>query len=981
MVINNGVLYSIDAYDIENGNLIIPNNVRAIADNAFKGILDIKSVEIPESVEAIGKHAFSHCDFLTKVHIPKSVKEISDSAFYNCRSLKEITLDDGIEKIGENTFARCPVVNVNIPDSVKDMGSGAFQGCILLKKVKLPKSIDKISAQAFENCRALTQIEIPENVTKLENNAFCECSNLKSIKLPENLSVISENALAGCNFSSIKLPEKLKVIDNAAFTQCSSLKKVIIPEGVERIGKNAFSNCLFLSTVDCPTTLKIIDDHAFSHCTFLANLDLKEGLEFIGENAFEKTYIKNLNIPSTVKEIKQYAFSSCPRLKNAQINGKINNIEANTFSLCDRLETIALPNSLKTIDESAFGDCAKLKTITIPFGVTEIGESAFIGCHKLENVEIPNSVKVIGESAFQECKSLGQISIPSSVETIKKSAFCDCSELENVEFSSGLKNIETKAFSNCTKLRNINLPNTLENIGEYAFIDCDFHKIVIPNSMKRYEKINDISYPYFKELENGCAFSRIELDEYAPMQQTSLDMSLLASHFEDRETLFREQNNESVLKFYNNFVTTLPYEEASNFIKNHNFTFFKILNKRVKFEKDSLCKFIYNIGGVSTPFEENGKTYDYAQKSVEFVRGLFNKKKCGIGLFSSVGLHMETKGFNKEFTDFFMENFDELNAEERNNHGFIAKCYNNFEEVQKTNTNNRGSQRQLKATVQKFKDYFNENKFDNITEETRDIAKTISPYFSDQFSFDNAVSIFEEKKANNIPDQILEVPVVDEPFKTIDEYSNEISKLQVNTLSNLVESSKNQFTFEWVSKNDPKNLILGKLCNCCAHLEGVGYGIVHASIVHPNMQTVIVKDKLSNDIIAKATLYINPDERYGIVNSFQVADRVTSDKYHDVYKKFMQAIKKFADEYNKENPTKTLKQINVGMGFNDLSGQLRSKNRRSLTLFVPVDFGKYGIKEHGQNYSGDSFFEQHIIWTPKKENTFANPDYNPYENS
>ena len=114
MVINNGVLYSIDAYDIENGNLIIPNNVRAIADNAFKGILDIKSVEIPESVEAIGKHAFSHCDFLTKVHIPKSVKEISDSAFYNCRSLKEITLDDGIEKIGENTFARFPVLNVNI---------------------------------------------------------------------------------------------------------------------------------------------------------------------------------------------------------------------------------------------------------------------------------------------------------------------------------------------------------------------------------------------------------------------------------------------------------------------------------------------------------------------------------------------------------------------------------------------------------------------------------------------------------------------------------------------------------------------------------------------------------------------------------------------------------------------------------------------------------------------------------------------------
>ena len=58
--------------------------------------------------------------------------------------------------------------------------------------------------------------------------------------------------------------------------------------------------------------------------------------------------------------------------------------------------------------------------------------------------------------------------------------------------------------------------------------------------------------------------------------------------------------------------------------------------------------------------------------------------------------------------------------------------------------------------------------------------KDISPYFSDQFSFDNAVRIFEEKKANNTPDQILQVPVVDKTFANIDGYADEITKMQLS---------------------------------------------------------------------------------------------------------------------------------------------------------------------------------------------------------
>ena len=47
---------------------------------------------------------------------------------------------------------------------------------------------------------------------------------------------------------------------------------------------------------------------------------------------------------------------------------------------------------------------------------------------------------------------------------------------------------------------------------------------------------------------------------------------------------------------------------------------------------------------------------------------------------------MKLDGFKPEFADFFMENFDELIKIEHSKSGFIARCYNDFEIVQQTNT-------------------------------------------------------------------------------------------------------------------------------------------------------------------------------------------------------------------------------------------------------------------------------------------------------
>ena len=70
--------------------LIIPDNVASIKDNAFYGCISLTSVTIPDGVTSIGNYAFQNCSSLTKISIGRGVNSIGSSAFANCTSLEEV---------------------------------------------------------------------------------------------------------------------------------------------------------------------------------------------------------------------------------------------------------------------------------------------------------------------------------------------------------------------------------------------------------------------------------------------------------------------------------------------------------------------------------------------------------------------------------------------------------------------------------------------------------------------------------------------------------------------------------------------------------------------------------------------------------------------------------------------------------------------------------------------------------------------------
>ncbi|MDY3257863.1 MAG: leucine-rich repeat protein, partial [Ruminococcus callidus] len=72
------------------GNIIIPNSVTSIVDEAFAHCESLKEIKIPDSVTSIGWDTFSYCKELEKITIPNSVTSIDYCAFNGCDNLKDV---------------------------------------------------------------------------------------------------------------------------------------------------------------------------------------------------------------------------------------------------------------------------------------------------------------------------------------------------------------------------------------------------------------------------------------------------------------------------------------------------------------------------------------------------------------------------------------------------------------------------------------------------------------------------------------------------------------------------------------------------------------------------------------------------------------------------------------------------------------------------------------------------------------------------
>ncbi|MDE6692823.1 MAG: leucine-rich repeat domain-containing protein, partial [Muribaculaceae bacterium] len=167
----------------------IPASVTQIANYAFAGCRNMKSLTIPNTITQIGASAFEDCVNLQNITIPESVSAIGDHAFKDCKSLVAIDLPNSLDSIGEHMFENCKsLVSVKLPTSLTSLGNYSFMDCESLVSIDLPASLNSIGDYVFENCKSLASVDLPASLTSIGEHAFENCKSLVSVKLPTSLT-------------------------------------------------------------------------------------------------------------------------------------------------------------------------------------------------------------------------------------------------------------------------------------------------------------------------------------------------------------------------------------------------------------------------------------------------------------------------------------------------------------------------------------------------------------------------------------------------------------------------------------------------------------------------------------------------------------------------------------------------------------------------------------------------------------------------
>lgn len=100
LIVGDGVLL---AYRGTGGVVAIPDSVKVIGPEVFKGMSSVEGVQIPDSVSVIGEGAFEDCVNLATIHGAEGVRQIRDRAFSGC-PIRTVTIPASVEQIGLRAF-------------------------------------------------------------------------------------------------------------------------------------------------------------------------------------------------------------------------------------------------------------------------------------------------------------------------------------------------------------------------------------------------------------------------------------------------------------------------------------------------------------------------------------------------------------------------------------------------------------------------------------------------------------------------------------------------------------------------------------------------------------------------------------------------------------------------------------------------------------------------------------------------------------
>lgn len=282
------------------------------------------------------------------------------------------------------------------------------------------------------------------------------------------------------------LPETVTYIADDAFYDekdwsaqvHSELREIVLNEGLKTIGERAFYNNSYLKKIEIPSSVTEIGKDAFASCSDLSDITFKGSNTFLHGGAFnistgkinkmyEDWLYDNSSDDFLIWQGQLIAYKGTG--KTPVIPDTVSVIGAGVFRERD-ITKVTIPSSVQEIGDAAFYNCTSLSAVDIPGSVKRIDDSAFSGCSSMKSVTFHEGLEVIGDGSFRECESLNRLDLPEGLTTLEDTAFYDCINIEDFTFPASLGDMECSSIY--TSKWYENLPDGAELYCGSVFLGC-----------------------------------------------------------------------------------------------------------------------------------------------------------------------------------------------------------------------------------------------------------------------------------------------------------------------------------------------------------------------------------------------------------------------------------------------------------------------------------------------------------------------------
>lgn len=211
------------------------------------------------------------------------------------------------------------------------------------------------------------------------------------------------------------------VVGKAMLASCEKLKRIVLPLQTTKIETDAFRNCSSLHTIEVPTLVESIETSA--GCTALAEINVqagnshycsKDGVLLSGDGKsilwFPMGKKGEYTLPSTITTVGDYAFRNC-RIETFRFADGLTSIGKYAF-YNSSVKEVSLPSTVKQIPTGLFQKCADLTTVHLGKNTEMLGDYVFDGC-PITNLYISaptppycsnNTFASSGKNIFSTCR-------------------------------------------------------------------------------------------------------------------------------------------------------------------------------------------------------------------------------------------------------------------------------------------------------------------------------------------------------------------------------------------------------------------------------------------------------------------------------------------------------------------------------------------------------------------------------------------------